>query len=171
MNPNVNPPLLHSDASPESLERAFRALQRSRLSKTSKRPCESFRNRQRFGRRELTIPDAKRRYLQGKIQLRLMQHDEARLFLETARIDLMALGNHHRDVFAITLDLAECYLGLFRRPWRRIANLLSETFELCPVSDLNPEAEAAVELLQTALAAENVAKVEKQLAAAREKMR
>lgn len=162
---------LHPNPSPDSLERAFRALQRSRLSNASKRPSERFRRRQRFGRRELTIPDAKRRYLQGKIQLRLNQHDEARLFLETARTDLMLLSNHPRDVFSVTLDLAECYLGHFRRPWRQITDLLAQTFALCPVTDLNPEAETALELLQTALAAQNFTKVEKQLAAVREKIR
>ncbi len=61
--------------------------------------------------------------------------------------------------------------AILRRPWRRIADLLSQTFDLCPVSDINPEAEAALKQLQTALTAENFAKVEKRLAAVREKTR
>ncbi|MCP4660255.1 MAG: hypothetical protein GY856_33055 [bacterium] len=154
---------LHPNPAPESLERAFEALQRSRLSRTSKRRTNC--GRQIFGRAELTIPDAKRRYLQGKILIRLRQDDQAQIFLETARVHLMDLSNYPRDVFAVTLDLAECYLWLFRYPWRRIANLLADTFAFCPVDDLElaPEAQAALELFQAAIEDRNLKVARKHL--------
>ncbi len=154
---------LHPNPAPESLEKAFEALQRSRLSRTSKRRTNCAR--QIFGRAEHTIPDAKRRYLQGKILLRLRQDDQALIFLKTARLDLMELGNYPRDVFAVTLDLADCYLWLYRYPWRRIVDLLADTFAFCPVDDLRlaPEAQAALELFQTAIEAQNLKAARKHL--------
>jgi hypothetical protein len=145
---------LHPDPDPEALERTFKALQRSRLSQAAKRPCNRHRGRQRFGRAQLTIPDAKRRYLQGKVLVRLCEHDEARPFLESSRLHLMVLGNYPRDVFAVTLDLAECYLWIYLKPCRRVATLLAETFAACPTDGLEPEAQAALALLCEALEAE-----------------
>ncbi|MCP4660254.1 MAG: hypothetical protein GY856_33050 [bacterium] len=158
---------LHPDPAPKSLERAFEALQRGRLSPSAKRGSSSQGPRQRFGHSQFSIPDAKRRYLQGKILLRLRQPDTARTFLDTARTDLMALGDYPRDVFAVTLDLAECYLLVFKLPWRRVADLLTQTFERCPVSDVAPETKAALELLQTALEARSLPSARKHLDLAR----
>ncbi len=158
---------LHHDPAPKSLERAFEALQRGRLSQSTKRRSSCQAPRQRFGHSELSIPDAKRRYLQGKILLRLRRAKEARPFLDTARTHLMALGDYSRDVFAVTLDLAECYLLVFQQPWRRVADLLAQTFARCPMSDVGPEAKAALDLFRVALEAQRLPSARKHLDLAR----
>ncbi len=154
---------LHPDPAPKSLERAFETLQRSRLSPSAKRRNTCHGPRQRFGHSQFSIPDANRRYLQGKILLRLHRPDEARPFLDTARTDLMALGAYPRDLFAVTLDLAECYLLVFKQPWRRVAVLLAQTFKRCPVSDIGPETKAALDLFQVALEARSLPTARKPL--------
>jgi len=154
----------HASPSAESLEKAFRALQRSRLSRAAKRPSAADRGRQLFGHRQRTIPDAKRRYLQGKVLMRLRQHDEARPFLETARIDLMLLGNYPRDVVPATVDLVECYLWALRRPWTKVSRLLTETLSSCKVDDWYPEVIRAVQLLEKAIAAKSFEKARRQVA-------
>jgi len=158
---------LHTHPAPESLARSFEALQRGRLSPSAKRRHTCHGPRQRFGHYQFSIPDAKRRYLQGKILLRLRQPNQARPFLDTARTDLMALGDYPRDVFAVTLDLAECYLLVFKRPWRRVAFLLAQTFTRCPVSDVAPETKAALDLFQVALKARSLRSARKHLELAR----
>ncbi len=102
--------------------------------------------------------------------MRLFQHEEARPFLETSRAHLMILGSYPRDVFAVSLDLAECYLWVFRRPWRRVAALLAETFALCPVTELFPESRAALELFEGALEARSVEAARRHLASARQRL-
>ncbi len=147
---------LHPNPASESLRRGFDALRRGRLSQSAKRRSSCNRARQRFGHAERTVPDAKRRFLQGKILLHLHRAAEAQPFLETARIDLMLLGNYPRDVFAVTLELAECYLAQFRRPWKRVGDLLAETFALCPSGAIGPEVQDALDLLQAALETRNL---------------
>jgi len=158
---------LHPAPAPRSLERAFQALQRGRLSPSAKRRKPCHHPRQLFGHSYITVPDAKQRYLQGKILLRLGRAIEARPFLVTARTHLMALGGYARDVFAVTLDLVECYLLVYQRPWRRVADLLTQTIARCPLSDIGPEAESALDLLQVALKARNIPSATRHLDVAR----
>ncbi len=158
---------LHPDPAPKSLERAFESLQRGRLSPSAKRGNSSHGPRQRFGHAQFSIPDANRRYLQGKILLRLHRSNEARPFLDTARTHLMALGDYPRDLFASTLDLADCYLLVFKRPWQRVAGLLEQTFKRCPMSGLGPETKAALDRFQVALEARNLPSAREHLDQAR----
>jgi hypothetical protein len=153
---------LSDDVAPESLMWAFQTLQRSRLVAPG-----SKAGRQRLGHVQLTVPDATRRYLQGKLLLRLGKPGEARPFLESARIHLMALGSHPRDVFAVTLDLAESYLLALRHPWRKVTGLLAGTLALCPVEDIGPEAQAALDLFQAALESRDLDSATQQVASAR----
>jgi tetratricopeptide (TPR) repeat protein len=158
---------LSEEVSPESLEHAFEHLQRGRLSRASRRPSRDHLSRQRFGRAEASLPDATRRYLQGRILLRLWQHEDARRFLESARDHFLELGNDPRNVFAVTLDLAECYLWTFVHPWQKVAKLLADTFDRCPPSELTPETQAALELFESALQRRDLASARKQLDATR----
>lgn len=133
---------------PELLEAAMKELCRARLDDRSLCPGRRKAHQLRpAGRRRRTMPDARARFLQGRILVLLGQHEEARKLLETAREDFIALGMP-LDAAAISIELAECYLWFSdSRRWPRIERLARESLELLrPVPDA-PEVVAACQLL------------------------
>lgn len=133
---------------PELLEAALAQLCKARLTKRSRRPARRQAHRLRLtGYRRKTMPDAKARFLQGRILNLLGQHEEARKLLESAREDLITLGMP-LAVAEVSIELAECYLWFSEsRRWPRIERLAREALELLrPVPDA-PEVVAACQLL------------------------
>lgn len=162
--------LCHFQAPPEVLETALAYLTESRLSKESRRPSRSSKHtRQRLGRARATVPDAMTRLLQGRIYILLEQHEEARPLLESARLDLHALGMPF-DAAAAALELAECYLRMHEPPrWGRIEKLAQEALALFSAVPDAAEVIGAWRLFQSAIRARSCEKARHQLQTARQR--
>lgn len=120
------------EPSVEMLESCLRLVAEMRLGPRSRQPSRQTRQRQRIGKRKLTLADAMSRVLLGRIHNLLGQHEDARRVLHTARADLMVLGAPASQATA-SVELAECLLWSPSPKFRAMVGpLVDEALALVP---------------------------------------
>lgn len=154
----------------ETLDRAFKFLQVARLSSRSRSPGRRRSHQYKLlGHRRPTMPDAKTRFLQGRILLLLGDDAAARRALESARADLIAL-DMPLAVAEVSIELAECYLMASIPSWGKIQRLAQEALQLLAAVPNAGEILVACELLHKAAVARSLTQARRELAAYRKRL-